>query len=302
LPSGHLQRLAPCGLSAEIGLPTGHLQRLAPLWAICPSAAPCLQKLSAETPPGNGLALLLRAGYAGAVPVPSVFETVVPDSIWVTERPVWFGGVRLRSRTTVVRLPGDALWVHSPSTPTDDMCAALDALGEVRWIVVPNRYHHLQAPATAARYPKATVVGPKSAEARNPRVNLTVGLDDPEYLSATPDLAPISLNGVPFLDETVFFHAASGSLIAADLVMSACARDHWSWRIVGRVFGCYGKVRTPPDVRMHTRASEAVAEAIAKMRALPLQRILVAHADPITERPAEQLAEAWRFAIPSQLR
>jgi hypothetical protein len=29
------------------------------------------------------------------------------------------------------------------------------------------------------------------------------------------------------------------------------------------------------------------------MRALPLQRILVAHADPITERPVEQLAEAW---------
>ncbi|KYF79062.1 hypothetical protein BE20_02320 [Sorangium cellulosum] len=233
---------------------------------------------------------------------PGVFEVVVPDSIWVTERPVWFSGVRLRSRTTVVRLSGDALWVHSPCTPTDDVCAALDALGEVRWIVVPNRFHHLQTPATAARYPDALVVGPRSAEARNPRVRSTMGTDDPAYIRSTPELTPIQLRGVPFLDETVFFHPASGSLIAADLLMSACARDHWTWRAAARITGRYEKVGTPPDVRMHARASAEVAESIAQMRALPLQRILVAHADPITDRPAQRLAEAWDFAVPPHLR
>jgi hypothetical protein len=126
--------------------------------------------------------------------------------------------------------------------------------------------------------------------------------DDPACVRATPELAPIQLAGVPFLDETVFFHAASGSLIAADLLISACARDHWTWRIAARIWGRYGKARTPPDVRWNTRANAAVAEAVAKLRALPVERILVAHADPITERPAEQLAEAWAFAIPSQLR
>jgi len=230
---------------------------------------------------------------------PGVFEVVVPDSIWVSERPIWFSGVRLRSRTTVVRLSGGALWVHSPCSPSDDVCAALDALGEVRWIVVPNRFHHLQAPATAARYPNAVVVGPKSAEARNPHISLTMGTDDPAFIRATPELTSIQLKGVPFLDETVFFHPTSGSLIAADLLMSACAHDHWTWRIAARIWGRYGKVGTPPDVRMHTRASTAVAVSIAQMRALPLQRILVAHADPITERPVQQLAEAWDFAIRS---
>jgi hypothetical protein len=231
----------------------------------------------------------------------SVFEVVVPNAIWVTERPVWFGGVRLRSRTTVVRLADGALWVHSPCPPTDEVCAALDGLGEVRWIVVPNRFHHLQTPATAARYPNALVVGPKSAQSRNAHVSLTMCPDDPAYVRATPELTPIALRGVPFLDETVFFHSASGSLIAADLLLSACARDHWTWRVAGRIWGRYGKVRTPPDVRMHTRASSAAAESIAQIRALPFQQILVAHADPITDRHAQQLADAWSFAKPSRL-
>jgi hypothetical protein len=123
-----------------------------------------------------------------------------------------------------------------------------------------------------------------------------MGTDDPAYVAATPELTPIHLGGVPFLDETVFFHVPSGSLIAADLLMSACARDHWTWRMAARLWGRYEKVRTPPDVRMHTRASTAATESIAQLRALPLQRILVAHADPITDRPAQQLAEAWAFA------
>ncbi len=230
----------------------------------------------------------------------TTFEPVVPGSIWVSERPLWFSGVRLRSRTTVVRLADGALWIHSPGPPTDAACAALDALGEVRWLVIPNRFHHLQTPAMAARYPGARVVGPATVEARNPAVRRAMDLDDPAYVQATPELTPIPLRGVPFLDETVFFHAASGSLIAADIAMSACARDHWTWRISARLFGRYEKTGTPPDVRLKTRASAEAAASIDAMRALPLQRILVAHADPITERPAEQLAEAWRFAIPKR--
>lgn len=230
--------------------------------------------------------------------IPSVFEAVVSDAIWVAERPVWFGGVRLRARTTVVRLAGDALWVHSPCAPTDEVCAALDALGEVRWIVVPNRFHHLETPATAARYPRARVVGPTTAQSRNPKVRVSMSPDDPELLAATPEIRPISLRGVPFLDETVFFHAPSGSLIAADLLLSACARDHWTWRFAARLFGRYERVGAPPDVKMHTRASAAVAASLEEMRALPVRRILVAHADTITERPVEQLVDAWRFATP----
>jgi hypothetical protein len=151
----------------------------------------------------------------------------------------------------------------------------------------------LQAPATAARYPNALVVGPKSAEARNRNLNVAVSADDSTYLRATPELTPIKLQGVPFLDETVFFHSQSGSLIGADLLICACARDHWTWRLAARLWGRYEKIRTPPDVSWHTRASAALAESIAQLRVLPLQQILVAHADPITDRPAEQLAEAW---------
>ncbi len=230
---------------------------------------------------------------------PCVLETIVPDSIWALSRPVWFSGVRLRSRTTIVRLGGDGLWVHSPCAPTDDVCAALDALGEVRFIVVPNRFHHLEVPRFKERYPNAVVVGQKSAEARNPDLSVALPTDHPSYVDATPELTTVSLDGVPFLDEQVFFHEPTQSLIAADLLISANERDHFTWRISARLFGRYGKIKTPPDVAWNTQASLELAASIERLAEFPLKRIVVAHADPIVERPTEQLVEAWKFAMPS---
>ncbi|MCB9646776.1 MAG: hypothetical protein H6730_09315 [Deltaproteobacteria bacterium] len=162
------------------------------------------------------------------------------------------------------------------------MCASLDALGPVRWLVVPNCFHHLATPAFAARYPEARVVGPSSALGHNPELHLH------ETLEGGPEMPGIDqrhLAGVPFLDETVFFHRPTGTLIAADLVLSAGPSDHFTWRTAARLTGCYGRVAVPPDVRKKTKASKLAADAIDALLALPVQRLLVAHADPIEDRP-----------------
>src|SRR5215510_1786456 len=104
----------------------------------------------------------------------SALTAVVEDRIWTLDRPVWFGGVRLRARTTVVRLDDGSLLVHSPASPTDALAEALRALGPVRWLVVPNCFHHLGTPVAAARFVEARVVGPASALSRNKALSLHV--------------------------------------------------------------------------------------------------------------------------------
>jgi len=229
----------------------------------------------------------------------SELSVVVPNAIWVHERPVWFSGVRLRTRSTVLRLEDGGLLVHSPPEPTEQFCAALRALGDLRWIVVPNSFHHLCAQATGARFPSAKVVGPTSAQAHNAKLQLHMGLQDDAFVGAVKEIDVIPFDGCPFLDETVLFHRPTGSLIGADIVMSACARDHFTWRWVAKVTGDFDKVRPPPDVRMKTKPNDAAARSIDRMAALPLKRILVAHTDPIEDRPSEKLLDAWRFVRPT---
>jgi hypothetical protein len=223
-------------------------------------------------------------------------EELSGGGIWIGEHELWFGGVRLHSRMTVIQLADGKLWVHSASEPTKERRAELDRLGEVAWVVVPNRYHHLHAAAAKAHYPDAQVIGPASAKLRNKSVALDVAIDDARLPSLVPQLSPVALRGVPFLDETLFFHAKTRTLIGADVMMRGCPADHFTWRWVSRILGQYQRYKAPPDVRWHTRGGPLVRQSLDEIAKLPVERILVAHSDPIEDRPLEQLEEAWRFA------
>jgi hypothetical protein len=220
---------------------------------------------------------------------------VVADRIWAHDRPVWFSGVRLRARTTVLRLDDGALLIHSPSPPTDELVAELRALGPVRWLVVPNCFHHLGTPAAAATFPDATVVAPASALPRNAALKVGLDLAEPRFAELVPELDVLPLRGIPFLDETVLFHRPTGTLLGADMVLSAHARDHFTWRWAARIMGCYDRLRVPPDVRKEIADPIAAAASVRAMLERPVKRIVVAHADVVEGDCAERLAAAFRM-------
>jgi hypothetical protein len=82
-----------------------------------------------------------------------LLSEIVAGRIWASERPVWFGGVRLRARTSVIRLDDGRLLVHSPAPLSDGLAKQMADLGKVSWLVVPNCFHHLGTPAAAAAFP-----------------------------------------------------------------------------------------------------------------------------------------------------
>ena len=220
--------------------------------------------------------------------------TVVPDRMWTLDRPVWFSGVRLRARTTVIRLEDGGLLVHSPAPPTDALAGELAALGPVRWLVVPNAFHHLGTPPAKARFPEAKVIGPASARTKNPALAIDIDIRDARLGEMVPELETLPLDGVPFLDETVLYHRPTGTLLGADIVLSAHARDHWTWRWAARIVGCYERLRVPPDVKKKIVDKPAAARSVAAILAKPAVRLIVAHADIVDDGWREKLAAAWR--------
>ena len=225
----------------------------------------------------------------------SALTVVVDDKIWTLDRPVWFAGVRLYARTTVVRLNDGSLLLHSPAPPTDALSDELRALGSVRWLLVPNCFHHLGTPAALAHFPEAQVVGPASALSRNQALKINVDVHDTRFREQVPELEALPLLGVPFLDETVLYHRPTQTLLGADIVLGASAKDHWTWRCAGRITGCYGRVRVPPDVRKKISDKTAAARSLRAMLERPAQRLIVGHADVIGADCLDRLADAWRL-------
>lgn len=225
----------------------------------------------------------------------SALTPVVDDKLWTLERPVWFSGIRQRARTTVVRLDDGSLLLHSPAPPTDALAEQLEALGSVRWLAVPNCWHHLGTPASAARFPEAKVVGPASALGRNKELRIAVDIHDAQFTEQVPEVETLLLQGVPFLDETVLYHRPTQTLLAADIVVCAAAHDHWTTRWAARAFGFYERARVPPDAKKKITDKAAAAQSIRAILERPAQRLITGHADIFEEGWRERLAQAWRL-------
>ncbi len=224
-----------------------------------------------------------------------VLSEIVCGRIWASERPVWFSGVRLRARTSVIRLDDGNLLVHSPAPPSEGLVKQLADLGKVSWLVVPNCFHHLGTPAAAAAFPDAKILGPRSAAAKNPALRIDMDIHASEFTKAVPEFALFPLEGVPFLDETLMYHRPTETLFGADVVLRADENDHWSWRFAARIVGCFQRVSVPPDVKKQIADKEAASRSLQALQALPVKRLIIAHGDVITEAPLAQLAAAWRL-------
>jgi hypothetical protein len=224
-----------------------------------------------------------------------VLTEIVDGRIWASERPVWFSGVRLRARTSVIRLDDGRLLVHSPTPPSDGWVKQIADLGEVSWLVVPNCFHHLGTPVAAAMFPAAKIVAPRSAAVRNPELRIDMDIREPKFADAVPELALVPLDGVPFLDETLLYHRPTETLFGADVVLRADEDDHWSWRFAARITGCFKRLRVPPDVRKKVADKDAASRSLQALHALPIKRLIVAHGQVIDEAPLARLVEAWRM-------
>jgi type IV secretory pathway TrbD component len=178
----------------------------------------------------------------------------IADGLWGAEHDLFLpGGVCFRGRMTVVRLDDGGLLLHSPVPVDDALAAEIDALGTVAHLVGPNLFHHLHLRGAAARWPDARLWGaPGLPEKRgNLRFSGTVDAPDLPWRAA---LRPTVLQGCPRLNETVFLHAASGTLLCTDLVFHIQRWPNFATSLVLWMTGTRGRLAMSRSWRPWRRA------------------------------------------------
>jgi len=84
------------------------------------------------------------------------------ENLWEIEGEV--PGMPMKRRMTLIRLEDGSVVVHNGICLNEEAQSAIDAWGKVRFIIVPNGWHRIDAPAYAARYADALVLCPDPAK------------------------------------------------------------------------------------------------------------------------------------------
>lgn len=219
------------------------------------------------------------------------------DDLWVAERPQAFYGLPVGTRMTVVRLPDGALLLHSPVALDPGLRGELDALGPVRYVVAPNRVHHLYAGEVATAYPAARLwIGP-GLERKRPDLVFEAILGDEAPAAWRGTLEQVFFRGRPYENEVVFFHRPSRTLILCDLAFNFGPGTAWATRLLMRLirsYGVFGPSKLDPFLIRDRAAARASLERIL---AWDFDRVIVAHGDVLESGGHARLRKGYAWLL-----
>jgi len=214
----------------------------------------------------------------------------VASGVWIWHQPLTMMGVQLGSRMTVVRLADGGLWVHSPIALTPEIRAEMSELGEVRFVVAPNRYHHLHAGEWMRAYPGSKLFGAAGLEKKCKDVRFDGQLGEAPEAAWHGQLEQLPIRG-SMLGETVFYHPTTRTLITADLTENFTTSAHWFTRGYLKLSGIHGKPGLSRLLRPMFRDRVATRESIDRLLGWDFERVIISHGDDILRQDAKAIVE-----------
>ena len=196
-------------------------------------------------------------------------------------------------RMVILRMGDGTIAVHGAVACNPEALAAIEALGPVRWIIVPSGHHRMDAPAWKARFPDARVV---AMPASRPRVGEVVAVDgDYTALPAGGAVTWQALDGVPA--EAVFLHRAPDGAVTAifnDAFMNLPASlPGWKGFVVKLMGSTGGPKVTRTAMFFIVKDRAAYAAHLRRLADTPgLARLVPAHGELLTGDPAGALRRA----------
>jgi hypothetical protein len=201
----------------------------------------------------------------------------IGQNIWHVPHHFTSMGMRIATRMTVVRLRDGKLWLHSPVPVSPQVREQLDELGEVAFIVAPNRYHHLFVGPCMEAFPHAAVFGAPGLAAKRPdlRGMRELGCEaEPQWAC---ELDQVFVEGIPVGNEVVWFHRESRTLILADLCQCWTGPMPFTARLYGRLTGVLGRFAVPLTIRLIVKDKAAFARSLRKILQWDVRRVVMAH-------------------------
>ena len=217
---------------------------------------------------------------------------LVAENIWEVPGDVWMPmGFHFPCRMTVIRLENDQLLLHSPISVNDNLAAELKKLGEVKYLIAPNTFHHLFLADVMARYPEAILYGAPGLEKKRKDLNFHHQLGE----AASPWTQILNqklIEGMPAFNEFVFFHKPGRTLIVTDFMFNIKQPRNLQSGLLYLMAGTYKKPGQSRLFRMMARDKAATGASVRAILKWDIQRVVMAHGQILEENAHAVLEKA----------
>lgn len=199
--------------------------------------------------------------------------------------------VNFGCRMTIIKLQNSDLIIHSPIPITNSMYKEINNFGTVKYIIAPSLLHHSYLNDCSKRYPAATIYGVNGLSKKYP--NLTIqrlDVHDTDF-AWKDELNHFCLLGMPTVNECVFYHFSTQTLIISDLLFNISNKTGWS-KLFFKLYGIYDKLCSTFLFKSLIITKPLFKQDIDYLKTLPKKNIVLAHGSIITIDADAQFNEA----------
>ena len=210
--------------------------------------------------------------------------------------PFNLGGVEIGNRMTVIKCNNDKLWVHSPIILDTKAQQVLSAMGNITWTISPNLFHYLHIHTFQTQFPSSKLFGVSGIEKKEKRYSFNYLDDHAKKQLWTPHIQQIQIQGMPNVNEVVFLHPKSKTLIVTDLLFNCYPTKLWS-KLFFKLNGAYNKCCSTRIFKSFISDKNKFKDSINQILTWDFDRIILTHGN-IIEKNSKQVFEkafSWLY-------
>lgn len=219
--------------------------------------------------------------------------------IWVFNgESVQFLGLPFSTRMTIIRLSNEYLWVHSPIRLSESVVKQVESLGCVKYLIAPNHLHHLFLSEWMETYPDAEVYGTREVIRKRNDLSFTGSLNSPGIWAWESDIEQELFSGSPLMEECIFYHKSSRTLIVTDLVENFSGKSfNPLQRLVARGVGILApNGKTPVDWRLSFMFGKSDARRhLDRILAWDPEILIMSHGEIVKENTRDFLIRSFKW-------
>ncbi len=224
----------------------------------------------------------------------------IDSGLWVAEQPLRYFGLTVGTRMTVVELAERNLAVISPIQADPVTVSQLAELGNVQDIIAPNLYHYLFAADFKALYPNATFWAAPGLDAKRPEL-LIDRIIEPQACRIWNQLEylffdgfrTLGLQGIDALNECVFFHPGSRTLILTDTAFHFDESFPIITQLATRIMGGYKSLTPSLLERLATTDRQTVRRSVEQILNWDFERVIMAHGSIVEQNGKQQFRQGY---------
>ncbi len=203
-------------------------------------------------------------------------------------------GVQLPLRCTIIELGGGGLFLHSPVRLSTEVIAAIKKLGEVRFLMAPNLFHHLFMGAASEAFPQARVLACPGLQEKCPNLTIHKTVEDELPADLQSELSAVFIRGAPRMSEIVLFHERSKTLLVTDYFFNVQQTQGMLTPLMLKMFGTYKKPTQSKLWRKMTKDRDAMKLSAEKVLAHDYRRVIMCHGEIVEDgREFTRAGLAW---------